>query len=176
MAAAGGHLRFQGLSSASGSITPRSRRQQARRFELVEKSVGLDAPELHVIQRREENTLYCNQHQMKTQTQVPLRHVWISLIVPPILLGILIFGYALFSGAASAGAQEMEGAVRGALPYIIAVNHTLVFAMLLYLLRQSGRGLADIGWSVQGVAPVVREVAIGLVVGIALYNLFVILT
>lgn len=97
-----------------------------------------------------------------------LKHVWISLVVPPVLLGILIFAYVILSGAATGG-QDTDAVVRRALPYILAVNHTLVFLMLLYFLRQSGTKLSDIGWNAPNAGYVISQIAFGLLVGLALY-------
>lgn len=107
--------------------------------------------------------------QTQTTAQIPLRYVWILLIVPPILLGMLIVAYAGLSGAASAGGQEMEAAIRSALPYIILVNHTLLFALLLYLVRKSGHRLRDIGWRIPARSSLTREIASGLAIGVGLY-------
>lgn len=105
---------------------------------------------------------------MKTQQKASLKYVWISLIVPPILLGMLIFTYVILSGAATEG-KDMNALVRSALPYILAVNHTLVFLMLLYFLRQSGKRLSDIGWNAPNAGYVISQIALGLLVGLALY-------
>lgn len=105
---------------------------------------------------------------MQTQHKTPLKHVWIALSVPPLLLGLLIFGYVILSGAA-AGGQEVDALVRSALPYILAVNHILVFLMLIYLLRQRGQKLPDIGWNAPDAGYVIREIVFGLIVGVGLY-------
>lgn len=114
---------------------------------------------------------------MKTSTpgrrrqaeQIPRKHVWFLLIAPPLLLGVLLFTYAGLSGAASAGGEAMETAMRRALPYIILVNHTALFGLLLYLLRQSGHRLRDIGWRIPDQSSLAREIAFGLAIGVGLY-------
>jgi membrane protease YdiL (CAAX protease family) len=105
---------------------------------------------------------------MQTKAQVDLKPVWTMLIVPPLLLGALIFGYVLLAGGGSAG-DNIEPMVRGALPYLIAVNHTLVLGLLMYLLRKRGQRLTDIGWRAPSGAFIGREIGIGLMVGVELY-------
>lgn len=111
------------------------------------------------------------------------------MLLPAVLLTMLLVGFVAVRGG-SAGEAEL----RAALPYLIAVNHTLVFAILVFLLRREGRTLRDIGWRVPGPEPtateiessaggalpahgagpgrparMMREIAIGLAAGIALY-------
>lgn len=107
--------------------------------------------------------------QTQTTAQIPLPLVWILLVVPPLLLGVLIVAYAGLSGAASAGGEAMETAMRSALPYIILVNHALLFGLLLHLLRKSGHRMRDIGWNIRDRSSLAREIAFGLAIGVGLY-------
>lgn len=97
--------------------------------------------------------------------------VWTMLLLPPVLLGVLIFGYAAATGLAPSdpGAEE---AVRAVLPGILAVNHLSLFGLLVLLLRRGGESLADIGWSLRGSdTTVVLEIGVGLLCGLGLYLL-----
>lgn len=95
--------------------------------------------------------------------------VWTMLLLPPVLLAVLIFGYAAATGVSPAdpGAEE---AIRAALPAILAANHLTLFALLLYLLGRDGLALADLGWSVRTVgSTVAREAGVGVVCALGLY-------
>lgn len=95
--------------------------------------------------------------------------VWTMLLLPPLTLGALIFGYAVWSGLSPTdpGAEE---AIRSALGPIVIVNHLALFALLWGLLRGNGMGLTDIGWSAKAVdSTILRELGIGLVCGLGLY-------
>lgn len=95
--------------------------------------------------------------------------VWTMLLLPPVTLAVLIFGYAAWVGVAP-GDPTGEATVRSALGPIVIVNHLALFALLLYLLRRDGEGPADIGWSLEAVdAGLLGEVAIGLLCGLGLY-------
>lgn len=95
--------------------------------------------------------------------------VWTMLLLPPVLLGALVVAYAAARGMSPAD-PGTEAAVRSAIPGILAVNHLLLFGLLVALLRRRGAGLADIGWSVGGGGCTVsREMAVGLACGLGLY-------
>lgn len=90
------------------------------------------------------------------------------MLLPAALLTVLIVGFV----AARGGVAE-EAEVRAALPYMIALNHALVFGALLLVLRGEGRSLVDIGWRIPAGTGrahlVLRELLVGLVVALALY-------
>lgn len=95
--------------------------------------------------------------------------VWTMLLLPPVLLAVLVFGYAATAGISPAD-PSAEEVIRTALPAILAVNHLALFALLLFFLRKDGLDLADIGWRVRAVdSSVPREVAVGLACGLGLY-------
>lgn len=88
------------------------------------------------------------------------------MTLPAALLTVLVLGYV----AARAGAAD-GSEVRRVVPYLIAVNHTLVFAVLLWLLRREGRNLASIGWRLTPERPLGREVGVGIGAGLGMYLL-----
>lgn len=95
--------------------------------------------------------------------------VWTMLLLPPVTLAVLIFGYVALAGLSPAD-PGTEATVRSALGPILIVNHLGLFALLVYLLRRNGEDLADIGWSAKAVdSTVLREIGIGLVCGVGLY-------
>lgn len=97
------------------------------------------------------------------------KSVWAMLLLPPVTLAVLIIGYVAVSGV-SPGDPAAEEAIRSALGPIIIVNHLALFALLWFLLRRAGEGLADIGWSVRAVdSTLVREITVGLLCGLGLY-------
>lgn len=91
------------------------------------------------------------------------------LALPAILLTIIIVTWV-----GAGGGDAAESGIETALPYLIAVNHAVVFAVLLWLLRREGRSLADIGWRAvpEGSRPsrtVRGELAWGVALGLSLY-------
>lgn len=91
------------------------------------------------------------------------RRVVALLALPTLLLTVLILA-AAFAIAATAGGQEaVETRLPSWIPWLIAVNHSIVFAALLWQLRHEGRGLASIGWAFPGASRLAGEVALGLV-------------
>lgn len=91
------------------------------------------------------------------------------LLLPPVALGALTFGYAVLAGISPAD-PGAEASIRTALPGILAVNHLALFGLLVFLLRRRGGTLRDIGWSVRAVdSTVAREAGIGLACALGLY-------
>jgi membrane protease YdiL (CAAX protease family) len=88
------------------------------------------------------------------------------LALPALLLTFLIVGYVV-----SRGGEVVEAELRAVLPVLIAANHTVVFAVLLLVLRREGRTLGDIGWRVSSGRGLVRELAVGVAFGLAFYLL-----
>lgn len=88
------------------------------------------------------------------------------LALPAVLLSVLIFGYI-----GSQGDAVDESSLRAALPYLIAVNHTVVLLVLVWLLRSEGRGLAAIGWRLAPEQRLWRELIWGLALALAVYLL-----
>jgi membrane protease YdiL (CAAX protease family) len=99
--------------------------------------------------------------------RVGMRTVWVMLALPSILLALLIFIYIGLSqaGPASAGTEQV---LRRALPYLIAINHLVVFALLYYLLKRRDIPLSSIGLRIHP-RSLVDEIALGLVGALVLY-------
>lgn len=98
-------------------------------------------------------------------------HVWLMLLLPPITLVILIFGYVAARGLSPTD-PATESAVRSALPIVLAINHLGLFALLVWLLRRNGETLGDIGWSLEERGrTLASEITVGLLCGVALYLL-----
>lgn len=103
---------------------------------------------------------------MRPKTEPGVRRAVAMMLLPALLLTVLIVGYV-----ASRGGVATEEQVRSVLPYMIALNHTVVFVVLLVLLKREGRSLESIGWR-GGAGPAwVREVGVGLSFGLAFYLL-----
>lgn len=91
------------------------------------------------------------------------------LALPPITLGVLILAFVAGTGV-SPSDPGAEDAVRSALPYILAVNHPFLFAILMLVLRRNGETLRDIGWTTRGIgSSIIREVAVGALCSLGLY-------
>lgn len=96
--------------------------------------------------------------------QIPTAH-WVVafLLLPTLLLTLLAFAAAFAIGAAGGGREAVAARLPAWIPWIIAVNHSIVFAALVWQIRREGRGLASIGWKVPGAKRLAGEVALGLV-------------
>lgn len=98
-------------------------------------------------------------------TEPSARRALAVMTFPGLLLTVLIFGYVVARGGAATESQ-----LRAALPYLIAVNHTLVLGVLLVVLAREGRGLRDIGWILDRFAGrVALALAVGVAAGLGLY-------
>lgn len=87
------------------------------------------------------------------------------MALPAGLLTVLIVGFVIAQGGV---AEEAE--LRRVLPYLIILNHSVVFAVLLVVLRREGRRLSDIGWRRDPRAPgLAGAVMAGILAGLALY-------
>ncbi len=72
--------------------------------------------------------------------------VWLLLILPPVLLMALSFGYAVFVVTLARGDRSVIGPAMGpALPYIVLVNHSLLFALMLWFMKLDGTSMRQIG-------------------------------
>lgn len=88
---------------------------------------------------------------------------------PPLLLAVLIFAYVGLTGTDPAD-PGAEAAVREALPFIIAINHLILFALLVGILRRRGADLRDVGWTTTSPTnTVVREIFVGVAAAVGLY-------
>lgn len=99
--------------------------------------------------------------------RVGMRTVWFMLVLPSVLLGVLIFLYIGLSQLDPSSASA-EQALRRVLPYLIAINHLAIFALLYYLLRRRNIPLSSIGLRIQP-RSLATEIAIGLVGALLLY-------
>lgn len=99
--------------------------------------------------------------------RVGMRTVWLMLALPSVLLALLIFIYIGLSRLDPASAGTVQ-ALRRALPYLIAINHLAIFALLYYLLKRRNIPLSSIGLRIQP-RSFVNEIALGLVGALALY-------
>jgi membrane protease YdiL (CAAX protease family) len=103
----------------------------------------------------------------KNSVQLKMRSVWLMLALPPILLGAIIVAY-LSIAQLDPSNPGTDQAVRRTLPYILAVNHLSLFALLLFLLHRRDNRPGDIGWSLESKF-VMIEILIGLGGALMLY-------
>ena len=92
--------------------------------------------------------------------------VWLLLILPPVLLAALSFGYAVFAVTLARGDTSVIGpAMAPALPYIVLANHSLLFALMLWFISWTAPPCARSAGRFPGDSPPasVGEVAVGLV-------------
>lgn len=88
------------------------------------------------------------------------------LALPAVVLTVLLAGYV-----GARGDAVDEASLRAVLPYLIAVNHTMAFGVLVWLLRREGRTLWGIGWRLDPGQSLWREVLWGLGLALAVYVL-----
>lgn len=86
------------------------------------------------------------------------------MALPALLLTVLLVGYVVWQGGVATEAE-----LRRALPYLIGVGHSVVFAALLLVLRREGRGLRDIGWRRDPRSGLFRTLLLGVAAGLGLY-------
>lgn len=71
----------------------------------------------------------------------------------------------------SQGGSVAASELRRVLPFIIAINHVIVLAILLLVLRGEGRHLSDIGWRLDPGQTILSELVIGLAIAVLIYLL-----
>lgn len=99
------------------------------------------------------------------------RRILALLALPTLLLTVLTF-VAVFGITATAGRQAVESRLWGWIPWILALNHSIVFAALVWQLRREGSsGLESIGWTRLPASRFIVEVALGLVLAGATFLL-----
>lgn len=95
--------------------------------------------------------------------------IWLVLSAPSVLMGILILAFSLagilFFDVIT---ENLSSYIGNMLPVIIAINHTIIFGMLVYLLKKNSHDLRQLGWRAPaGKLPV--EILVGLGCGLLLY-------
>ena len=99
----------------------------------------------------------------------PAVRVYSLLILAPLLLGALIFAAALFSGVSVSDWSPASIARFSALfPYVLGINHILLFALTIVAMKADRLSLSEIGWGRSAVGkPEIRlRVPIELLIGI----------
>lgn len=94
------------------------------------------------------------------------------LLLAPLLLTAIVTAWAVVVVTRAGGDQSVIGpGLETAMPYLVTVNHLVLFGLLLLFLRRGGLGLRDIGWELPGGSwqAASLELAIGLAVGAAIY-------
>lgn len=91
------------------------------------------------------------------------------LLLAPLLMTVIVTLWAVVAVARAGGDQSVIGpGLETAMPYLAAVNHTVLFGLLVLFLRRDGLRLRDIGWELPGgwsVPGVSLEIAAGLAAG-----------
>jgi hypothetical protein len=92
--------------------------------------------------------------------------VWAALIVPPLLFSLILLIAVFPILKVHSDSQEIDAAIEYRLPYVLMVNHTLLFFGLLWILRREGLTLVSIGWQLRDVRTIALEIVGGLSLGI----------
>lgn len=98
---------------------------------------------------------------------------WLLLVLPPILLATISAGFATIAVVRAGGdTSVIDSAMQRGITYILAVNHGLLYGLMLWFLKLDGMSLRQIGWPSRFRldAGLARETAIGIVGGAALYG------
>lgn len=99
---------------------------------------------------------------------VKRRWVWTFLVLPPLTLGLLIAVYMAAAGVAPSD-PGAEAIVRRALPYLLAINHLSLFALLVFVLKRAGESLEAIGWTTPEGTSLGRELILGGACALGIY-------
>jgi membrane protease YdiL (CAAX protease family) len=107
---------------------------------------------------------------MAAEKKIKLARVWWSFIIPPLLLAVLTMGLATYIGIKTQGQSEaINQSILNSLPYILMVNHSILFLILLAFLKADGITLGSIGWQLPlGKKSLLSEPLIGVGAGIVL--------
>lgn len=75
--------------------------------------------------------------------------MWFLLACPAVFMGIIIMVFAVI-GTQMQGIEtdNLSSFIESRLPYILAVNHAIVFVLLLWVLKKNQLTLRDIGWTI----------------------------
>lgn len=99
--------------------------------------------------------------------------VWLLLIIPPILLAFIIMIVATYLSIINR--SDRKAIHRGivlSMPYILIINHAILFLILLAFIQADGISLSTIGWQFpSGQISIWSESLIGLVAGLLLFCL-----
>ena len=92
------------------------------------------------------------------------------LLLPAALLFLITMAVASFFGATTRGDKKAinAGVVRS-LPYVLIVNHAIVFVVLFAALRAAAFNLSSIGLGIAPGQNIFPEILIGLAAGLVLY-------
>lgn len=86
------------------------------------------------------------------------------MALPALLLAVVILAYVIGKGGPAS-----EDEIRGALPFLLAVNHVTVFGLLVLALRWEERTLTDVGWCLPPDGSLRKHLLIGVLAALALY-------
>jgi membrane protease YdiL (CAAX protease family) len=98
--------------------------------------------------------------------------VWLLMILPPILLTTISFGYAVIAVTMAKGDTSVIGqAVAKAVPYIIVVNHSLLLCLTIWFMKLDKITFRRIGWPAQWrwSSELRVELLIGILAGFVLF-------
>jgi len=97
------------------------------------------------------------------------------LLLAPLLMTLIVTLWAVVAVTRAGGDQSVIGAgLPAVMPYLAAVNHTLLFGLLVLFLKRDGLGLRDIGWKLPGgwsLPAVSVELVVALVAGVLIWLL-----
>ncbi len=102
--------------------------------------------------------------------QARMYRVWILLLLPPVLLMALTTLVAIYYAIHGPGGPEgIRAGIAGWIPYLIMLNHGVLFLLYWRFVRADGLDFAAVGWRLPaGRESLLMEPFYGLVCGIAL--------
>jgi membrane protease YdiL (CAAX protease family) len=105
-----------------------------------------------------------------SEQECSLKRVWILLIISPLILFDLSSIFAMYFGFRFHGESEAIGtSIINTMPYILMINHTILFVILLSFLKKDGLTLQAIGWNVNAsnkTKDIIGKSIIGIIAGI----------
>jgi len=99
--------------------------------------------------------------------------VWGMLILPSILLFFITSIFSIYIGFIAKGNREIIGKIiTQNIPYILILNHSIIFFILLFLLRKNSLSLKYIGLKMTSPKNFLIDIFIGVMIGVFLFMVF----
>lgn len=97
------------------------------------------------------------------------KRLWLLLALPPIFFLLVIIAFSIFySISGVTDSDEIVSRITGNIPLLLLVVQIFIFALLVVILRKEEQKVFDFGWINGKDSGIVREISLGLMIGIGL--------